>query len=120
MMSQAVILASQADKSATSSELLRATQAMPQVAAKPSRDITRHEGNTAVVRFHCDSKNIPMQYLLPEHPDMERLLVTPMRGELTGKVYRVLSHGPMQCKIRDTTIQPVRKKMISSCLWTNL
>lgn len=73
-------------------------------------EFVKHEGNTAVVKFLHDRKNIPMQYLLPMHPDMERLLVTPMRGELTGKIYRVLSYEPMRCKIRDITIKPVRKK----------
>jgi len=41
---------------------------------------------------------------------MEWMLVTPIAGDLTGKIYRVMSHGLTQCKIRDITIKPVRSK----------
>jgi len=51
-----------------------------------------------------------MQYLVPVRPDMERLLVTPMKGDSMGKIYRVMKYGPAECKIRDITIKPVRAK----------
>ena len=78
------------------------------------------KGNMALVRCQQDKKNIPMQYLVPFHPDMERLCVTVISGEAMGKVFRILDYGVEKCKIRDISIQPVRPKEDFFMATTNL
>ena len=68
------------------------------------------QGNTALVWLLREKKNIPMQYLEPVTPDMERLLVTVISGDRMGKIFRVLTYSAHECKLRDTSIYPIRRK----------
>jgi len=63
-----------------------------------------------LVRCQNDKKQIPMQYLVPVYPDMERLLVTVISGKAMRKVFRIIAYGLEKCKIRDISIKPVRPK----------
>jgi hypothetical protein len=74
-------------------------------------EFVKPQGNTAVVRFNLrEKKNIPMQYLEPVAPDMERTLVTVISGDRMGKIFRVLTYSAHECKLRDISIHPIRKK----------
>lgn len=68
------------------------------------------KGNTAVVSFLRERQHIPMQYLAPVAPDTKHVLVTAIRGDRMGKVFRVLTYSAHECKLRDISIQPIRKK----------
>ena len=68
------------------------------------------KGNTAVVTFLREQQNIPMQYLAPVAPDTKNVLVTAISGDLMGKTFRVLTYSTDECKLRDISIQPIRKK----------
>ena len=68
------------------------------------------KGNTAVVNILRERQNIPMQYLAPVAPDVKNVLVTAISGDLMGKVFRVLTYSEHECKLRDISIQPIRKK----------